>query len=169
MRPPKTVSQNPRVYYEDSHRAQSTYHSNLRSLRSVPTLCSRALVCLVVTMFYRSMPVTLVASLIEPKSHEPHEPSQRRVHNFESLTRMPFNDPIDLTPHEIMLIECPRCLDLPRVNVLWWNSSGTGLAQDGFEAVCPTCEKTFTKETMGVRRLCDELALRRSGTPIAFS
>ena len=115
------------------------------------------------------MPVTLIASLIEPKSLEPYEPSQPRVHNFESLAGMPFNHPVETPLSETVSIACPRCLDPPRVSVPWWKSDGTGFAQGGFKVACAVCKKSFTKETMGVKRFCNELALRRSGTSIAFS
>jgi len=115
------------------------------------------------------MPVTLIASLIEHKSLEPHEPSQSRVHNFESLAAVPFDHPIEIAPSETVSLACPRCLDAPLVGVPWWKADGTGFAQYGFKAACVVCRKAFTKETIGVKRLCDELALRRSGTEIAFS
>jgi hypothetical protein len=115
------------------------------------------------------MPVTLVASLIEPKSLEPYEPSQHRVHNFESLAAIPFNHAIEISLPETVSILCPRCQDPSTVNTPWWRSDGTGFAQAGFKEACGHCNKSFTKETIGVRRFCEELALRRSGTPIAFS
>lgn len=113
--------------------------------------------------------MTLIASLIEHKSLEPHEPSQSRVHNFESLAAVPFDPPIETSLSETLSIACPRCLGAPLVSVPWWTSDGTGFSQDGFKALCAVCEKAFTKETIGVKRLCDELTLRRSGTEIAIS
>lgn len=126
------------------------------------------------------MPVTLVASLIEPKSLEPHEPSHDRIHNFESLAGTSYNynhdhndndnDPTEIiSPSETVSVACPKCVDSPRMSVAWWSSDGKGFAQDGFKAACGACKKSFTKATIGVRRLCDELTLRRSGAPIAFS
>ena len=169
--PSHTVSQHPRTYYEDSHRSQSTYHSNLRSLRSVSSLVNQYHISCAITKTEpnRSMPVTLVASLIEPKSLEPHEPSDARVHNFESIAGIPYNHPIEIPLSETISIACPRCVDPPRKSVPWWTSEGKGFAQDGFKEACAACKKSFTKATIGVRRLCDELTLRRSGAPIAFS
>ena len=123
------------------------------------------------------MPVTLVASLIEPKSLEPHEPSHDRIRNFESLTGSPYNPnpnpnhtPTEiLPPSETVSVACPKCVDSPRMSVAWWSPDGKGFAQDGFQAACSACSKSFTKATIGVRRLCDELTLRRAGAPIAFS
>ena len=115
------------------------------------------------------MPVTLIASLIEHKSLEPLEPSQSRVHNFESLAAVPFRHPSEISLSDTVSVACPRCLDAPLVSVPWWRLDGTGFAQDGFKATCAVCKKAFTKETIGVRRLCDELSLRRSGTEIAIS
>ena len=117
------------------------------------------------------MPLTLVASLIEPKSLEPYAPSNSRLDNFQSLAGpgVPFHNPFQFSPAETIAISCPRCQDPPPVGVPWWSSDGTGFAQDGFKAACARCHRSFTKETIGVRRFCDELALRISGSSIAFS
>lgn len=115
------------------------------------------------------MPVTLIAALIEPKSLEPYEPSQSRLHNFESLAGMPYNHPIEISLSETVSVACPKCVDRPLVSVPWWTSDGKGFAQDGFKQACATCQKSFTKATLGVRRLCDELTLHRAGISIAFS
>lgn len=123
----------------------------------------------VITKLNRSMPVTLVASLIEPKSLEPTEPSYDRVRNFESLADMPYNHPIEISLSETVSVSCPRCVNRPPVSVSWWRLDEKGFAQDGFKEACAACKKPFTKATIGIRRLCDELALRRSGTSIAFS
>src|SRR5258706_12837477 len=123
----------------------------------------------VITKPNRSMPVTVVASLIEPKSLEPCEPSKSRVHNFALLAGMPYYPPTVISLSETGSVACPRCVDRPLVSVPWWKSDGKGFAQDGFKEACATCQKSFTKATLGVRRLCDELTLHRSGIPIAFS
>jgi hypothetical protein len=115
------------------------------------------------------MPVTLIASLIEYKSLEPLEPSQTRLRNFESLAAVPFVHPIEISLTDTVHVACPRCLDAPLISVPWWRLDGMGFAQGGFEATCAVCNKSFTKETIGVKRLCDELTLRRSGSDIAIS
>lgn len=115
------------------------------------------------------MPITLVASLIDPQTLAPLEPSEERRNFFESITRTEYTPPVHPDLSSKRIIQCPFCANRNEFSIWYWNASGTGWAQPNFKDVCPVCSKTFTKENMGIRKFCDELALKRAGEKIYFS
>ena len=110
-----------------------------------------------------------MASLIEPKTLQPSEPSTERREFFESTTDLPYAPPTGTELSDTIAVRCPCCVAPTRHHVPWWGSEGTGYAQPGFKVSCPECHKTFNKEAMGVRRFSDEVALRRTGSRLSFS
>jgi len=117
----------------------------------------------------RSLPLTLLASLIDPETLKPFGASPERLEFFESTTGMPYAPSTIIELSDAITIRCPCCVAPTQLHVPWWDPEGKGYAQPGFTFSCPECHKTFNKETMGVRRFCDEVALRRSGSKLAFS
>jgi hypothetical protein len=115
------------------------------------------------------MPITLIASLIDPHTLEPLEPSEERRSFFHSITGVEYSAPV--TPDLTLArnIQCPCCVERTRFDLYWWSATGTGWAQPNFKGYCFVCHQTFTKEHMGIRKFCDELALKQAGGKIFFS
>jgi len=122
----------------------------------------------------RSFPLTLVASLAEPETLQPSEPSIERREFFESTTGMPYVPPTNVQLSDTITVRCPCCVSPTQHHVPWWNSEGTGYAQPGFKVSCAECHKTFKKRLWGlegsvVRLLSVALAVSfhsRSSCPI---
>jgi len=114
------------------------------------------------------MPITLVASLIDPHTLEPMQPSDERHEFFRSITSTEYSPPVTPDLDSDRKMQCPFCAD-HEFSARYWDASGTGWAQPNFKGVCPNCQQDFTKESMGIRKLCDELALKRAGGRIFFS
>lgn len=115
------------------------------------------------------MPITLVASLIDPHTLEPFEPSEERRAFFQSATNTEYSPPVIPDLDFAHTMRCPLCVDRTELSIRYWNVTGTGWAQPNFKVTCPVCYQAFTKETMGIRKFCDELALKRAGGRIFFS
>jgi hypothetical protein len=109
-----------------------------------------------------------MASLIELETLQPRKPSSERIEFFESSTGMPYTPP-SVNHSDVVTIRCPYCVAPTPHHVPWWDSEGTGYAQPGFKVTCSKCERAFNKEAMGVRRFCDEMSLRRTGSKLSFS
>ena len=82
---------------------------------------------------------------------------------------MLYVPPTNVELCDTITVRCPCCVSPTQYHVPWWNSEGTGYAQPGFKVSCAECHKTFNKEAMGVRRFCDEITLRRTGSKLSFS
>ena len=115
------------------------------------------------------MPITLIASLIDPHTLDAMQPSDERRSFFASITSTEYSPPITPDLYSTRDIQCPRCPNYTGSSTYYWNASGTGWAQPNFKGLCPMCSQEFTKENMGIRKFCDELALKRAGGRIFFS
>jgi len=115
------------------------------------------------------MPITLIASLIDPHTLEPFGPSEERRDFFQAITQSEYSPPMTPDLSSTCNIRCPFCVDQTEFTPLYWNAYGTGWAQPNFNGICPVCYQTFTKENMGIRKFCDELALKRAGGQMFFS
>jgi hypothetical protein len=115
------------------------------------------------------MPITLIASLIDPHTLEPLEPSEERRSFFHSITGIEYSLPMTRNLPSTRKIQCPFCVKRIRSSIYYWTAEKTGWAQPNFKSKCLVCNQTFTKENMGIRKFCDELALKRAGEKIFFS
>jgi hypothetical protein len=115
------------------------------------------------------MPITLIASLIDPHALEPLEPSGERRSFFHSITGIGYSPPVTPDLTSVRNIQCPICVRHTRLSTYYWNATRTGWAQPNFKSYCYVCDQTFTKENMGIRKFCDELASKRAGRRIFFS
>jgi len=115
------------------------------------------------------MPITLIASLIDPHTLDPAQPSDERRRFFELITATEYSPPMAPDFNSARNIQCPYCAKQTGFSTRYWNASGTGWAQPNFKGICPICYKEFMKENMGIRKFCDELALKRAGGRIFFS
>jgi hypothetical protein len=115
------------------------------------------------------MPITLIAFLLDPHTLEPLEPSEERRSFFHYVTGIEYTPPV--TPDLTLArnIQCPFCVKRTEFSTYYWNATETGWAQPNFKGECLVCHQTFTKENMGIRKFCDELALKRAGGKIFFS
>lgn len=57
---------------------------------------------------------------------------------------------------------------MPETRVRWLATSGVGYGQPGFIAKCSTCEKSFSRVQMGVRRFCEEVGYHQRGERVYF-
>ena len=103
------------------------------------------------------MPLTLIASLIDPHSLEPLQPSDERCSFFQSITSIEYSPPVTPDIDSAHNIQCPFCVKHKELSTRFWTESGTGWAQPNFKGVCPVSYQKFTKENMGIRKFCDEL------------
>ena len=117
------------------------------------------------------MPIALVASLINPHSLEPLQPSSARRSFFHSVTGITYSPPVLFDPDSVRAanVRCPFCVNLTEIRTDYWTASGTGWAQPNFKGACPVCHRDFTKEVLGIRKFCDDLAWKRAGGTIFFS
>jgi len=115
------------------------------------------------------MPITLVASLIDFYSLDPIQPSDERRNFFLTMTGTEYSPPVTPDLNSARNIQCPFCANYNEFSTSYWDASGTGWAQPNFKGVCPNCHQDFTKENMGIRKLCDELALKQARSRIFFS
>jgi hypothetical protein len=115
------------------------------------------------------MPTALITSLIDPHTLEPLQPSDERRTFFQSITRTGYSPPITIDFNSARNIQCPFCVNRTEFRIHYWNASGTGWAQPNFKGTCSVCNQTFTKENMGIRKLCDELALKMAGGRVFIS
>jgi len=115
------------------------------------------------------MPITLIASLVDPNTLDPIQPSDERRNFFQSITSTEYSPPVTPNLTSDRMVQCPFCANYNEFSTSHWNAAGTGWAQPNFKGVCPNCRQGFTKENMGIRKLCDELALGRAGGRIFFS
>ncbi|KIM24602.1 hypothetical protein M408DRAFT_26896 [Serendipita vermifera MAFF 305830] len=140
---------NPKRYYEDSIRSETTFARRLAAMQS--------------------MPITLIASLIDPVSLEPTLPSYYREAFFELTSGLQFMYSIHTRTEDVVELTCPRC-DAPNARVPWIVSGvGTGFGEAGFTYTCERCEREFTRAMMGVRKFCEEVARRRAGEKVYFA
>jgi len=115
------------------------------------------------------MPITLIAALIDPYTLDAMQPSDERRSFFRSVTSTEYSPPVIHDLDSTCNIQCPFCVYHTEISTRYWNASGTGWAQPDFKGVCPICYQTFTKKNLGVRKFCDELALKNAGGRIFFS
>ena len=113
--------------------------------------------------------MALIASLIHPRTLEPLPPSDQRREFFRMFTNTEYSPPVTPDLDSTRNIQCPFCVKQNCFNTRFWTESGTGWAQPNFREVCPVCYRAFTKENMGIRKFCDELALKRARRRIFFS
>ena len=114
------------------------------------------------------MPITLIAALIDPYTLGAMQPSDERRSFFRSVTSTEYSPPVTLDLDSRCNIQCLFCAYHTELSTRYWNASGTGWAQPDFKGVCPICYQMFTKINLGVRKFCDELALKQAGGRIFF-
>lgn len=114
------------------------------------------------------MPLTLIASLIDPVTLLPRPATQQRLDNFTRLTNLPFYPPLSAELSEFVGLSCPRC-DRTGLLAPMVNTTGSGYAQPGFTTQCPHCAFVFNKAMIGVRRFCEEYARRITEESLYFS
>lgn len=115
------------------------------------------------------MPLTFVASLIDPATLDPLPPSAERVAFFTDLTKLPYVWSTTSAMTDMTTIYCPCCAPRTAQEVAWWTPKGDGYAQADFELKCPRSGKKFSRSEMGIRRFCDEVVDRWIGQPVYFS
>ncbi|PVF99609.1 hypothetical protein CPB86DRAFT_282534 [Serendipita vermifera] len=138
---------NPRSYYEDQSRMSNTYTKNLQKLQSLP--------------------ITLLATLIDSTTLKPTPASYQREYLFRTSSRMPYEMPLMTFWSEELSLTCPRCLqDNP--SVPWITLEGQGFAQPDFSYQCEHCRRIFYKINLGIRRFA-EVSRKRAGENVYIS
>ncbi|CAG8633747.1 10604_t:CDS:1 [Acaulospora colombiana] len=118
--------------------------------------------------FYRSMPVTLLATLIDSETLKPIPPSESQESLFITTSGMPYEMPLVTTSQETLSLTCPRCLE-NNSSVHWVTSSGQGFAQPNFSYKCEHCQVDFSKANIGIRRFSEEISRKRAGENVYIS
>lgn len=121
-----TYMLNPRTYYEDC-------------IRKLPGL-----------LRIGSFPLRQLVGSIDRDTLLPHPPSESRVAAWGSFTEQPFDPPTNTTSEDMVLIFCPSCSQ-PNT-IPWITYKGDGYAQRGFSCACSSCQFSFSRETLGVRK-----------------
>ncbi|KAG8781171.1 hypothetical protein FRC20_009019 [Serendipita sp. 405] len=145
---------NPRTYYEDSIRRTTPFARRLAAMES--------------------MPLTLIASLIDSTTFEVALPSAQRESFFESTSGLSFMYSTKTTYSDVVSIPCPCCNTInPTVHWITHEGDeegkGTGFAEPGFVHQCDWCSRKFNRSMMGVRKFCEELTRRRALRKVFFS
>ena len=121
----------------------------------------------------RSMPITLIASLIDPITFEPAVPSYQRESFFERISTLPFMYSLTTTTADVVSLTCPSC-NAVNPTVPWITAeahnagAGKGFGEVNFEHACEACGRKFTRSMMGVRKFCEEFTRRRAGRKVYF-
>ncbi|KAG8812482.1 hypothetical protein FRC18_002927 [Serendipita sp. 400] len=139
---------NPRSFFEDSRRMSTTYCTNLIAIEE--------------------MPLTLISSLIDPKTLDPLPPSDERQRFFEETTNLPYDMPLITKRSDVFTLDCPFCANTNQL-VRWVADGEKGFAQPKFAHTCEICGESFRKSNIGVRRFCEEVTRRRAGDRVFIS
>lgn len=145
---------NPLVYYEDSARRTTPFARRLAAMES--------------------MPLTLIASLVDPTTLDPVLPSSQREAFFETTAELPFMYNIKTTFDDVLTLTCP-CCNTVNPTVLWITPTGEtpgkghGFAEPEFQHECDWCKRKFTRSMMGVRKFCEEFTRRRAQRKVFFA
>ncbi|PVF99604.1 hypothetical protein CPB86DRAFT_813763 [Serendipita vermifera] len=139
---------NPRSYYEDQCRMSGIYTENLQRLQS--------------------MPITLLATLINSTTLKPSTPSYPRRNLFQSVCGMPYDMPLITDWNETLNLTCPRCFGNNHW-VRWITPEGQGFAQPNFAYKCEHCQIVFDKTHLGIRRFAEEISHKRAGESVYIS
>lgn len=143
---------------------ETPFHKNLASVGWVFLLLATFEILIVLS----SMPITLVASLIDTDTLEPLPPSDERETYFTKTASQPFISPLTTDYSDVFKLECPRCHHQNSL-VRWLTSTNTGFAQPDFSHKCERCGVDFDKGAIGVRRFADEVTRRRANQRVYFS
>lgn len=121
------------------------------------------------------MPLTLIASLIDPTTLEPALPSAQREAFFESISGLPFMYSITTSTSDVVSLVCPCCNTI-NPTVKWISSvegngknKGTGFAEPKFEHECDWCKEKITRDKMGIRKFAEEVTRKRAGRKVYFA
>ncbi|KAG8817991.1 hypothetical protein FRC19_010963 [Serendipita sp. 401] len=145
---------NPRTYYEDSIRRTTPFARRLAAMES--------------------MPLTLIASLVDPTTLEVALPSAHREAFFESISGLPFMYSLKTTYSDVVSLQCPCCNTI-NPTVRWIThegdeeGKGTGFAEPDFVHQCDWCSHKFNRSMMGVKKFCEELTRRRARRKVFFA
>ncbi|KAG8933502.1 hypothetical protein FRC01_008782, partial [Tulasnella sp. 417] len=126
-----TYMLNPRSYYEDC-------------IRKLPGL-----------LRIGSFPLMQLAGSIDRDTLLPHPPSESRVAAFSSFTGQPFDPPTNTTSEDTVVVFCPSCSQ-PNT-IPWITYKGDGYAQRRFSCACNSCQLSFSRETLGVRKFYEDM------------
>jgi hypothetical protein len=116
------------------------------------------------------MPLTLIASLIDPETLAPLPPSSDREFFFESLSGLPFMYNFTTSKEDTVTLTCP-CCDTVHNDVPWIigaEGGWKGFAEPSFAFECSLCSREFTGEMMGVRKFCEEVTRKRANRKVYF-
>ncbi|KIM24077.1 hypothetical protein M408DRAFT_318915 [Serendipita vermifera MAFF 305830] len=139
---------NPRTYYDDSIRRTTPFARRLAAMET--------------------MPLSLIASLIDPVTFEPAVPSYQRESYFETTSGLPFLYSQEITTNGVVSLTCPCCNAL-NSTVPWITTEGKGFGEPNFEHTCEECSRKFTRSMMGVRKFCEEFTRLRAGRRVYFA
>ncbi|KAG8805044.1 hypothetical protein FRC17_005756, partial [Serendipita sp. 399] len=145
---------NPRTYHEDSIRRTTPFARRLAAMES--------------------MPLTLIASLIDSTTLEMALPSAQREAFFESTSGLPFMYSLKTTYSDVVTLRCP-CCNTMNPTVQWITrkgdeeGKGEGFAEPDFVHQCDWCSREFTRTMMGVRKFCEEFTRRRAHRKVFFA
>ncbi|KIM24605.1 hypothetical protein M408DRAFT_26897 [Serendipita vermifera MAFF 305830] len=139
---------NPWTYHEDSVRRTTPFARRLAAMQS--------------------MPITLVASLIDPNTFEPLVPSYHRESFFELTSGLSFMYATSTSMTDVLELVCPCCNALNE-RVPWITADGKGFGETEFAYTCESCGRSFNRETMGVRKFCEEATRHRAGRKVYFA
>lgn len=117
---------------------------------------------------YRTMPLTLISSLIDPHTLNPIPVSAERGAFFEKNTTLKFSMALVTELSDVVTVDCPFCLQKNHL-VKWVDADEKGFAEPKFGYTCESCEQVFTKSNIGVRRFAEEFTMRRTGKKVYIS
>lgn len=121
----------------------------------------------------RSMPLTLIASLIDPTTGEPVPPSAQRETFFETTSGLPFMYSFTTSTSDTVSLPCPCCNTINR-GVKWITpegntaGEGAGFAEPNFVHQCEWCSEKFTRTVMGIRKFAEEVTRKRAMRKVYF-
>ncbi|KAG8933520.1 hypothetical protein FRC01_008603 [Tulasnella sp. 417] len=128
------------------------WHTYMLNLRSYYEDCIRKLPGL---LRIGSFPLMQLAGSIDRETLLPHPPSENRAAAFSSFTGQPFDPPTNTTSEDTVVVFCPSCSQ-PNT-IPWITYKGDGYAQRGFSCACNSCQFSFSRETLGVRKFYDDM------------
>ncbi|KAF8317035.1 uncharacterized protein EI90DRAFT_2943755 [Cantharellus anzutake] len=126
---------NPRNYYEDG-------------VRSIPAIRHTP-----------KFPLAQAANAIDAETLLPLPvlPSSARSESWTQLTNMPFDLVHTTGIDEVVAIPCPACPTANLMSVPWVTKDKSGYAQADFRTLCPHCRIAFNRESMCVRKFCNDV------------
>jgi len=92
---------------------------------------------------FRGYPLHNIASLIDPETQLPYQPSQERISTFQKLTGLPFQANEIFSVEDTAEVACPSCT--LTLHLKWITTTGNGYAQEGFATTCPGCKLNVDK------------------------